>query len=176
MPNSEVESIKQVMKRIKKHNDPVAMTQMGKASFIEKGDSGKALEYWTKASGMGDVDAHFDLATLYYYGKGVEKDAKKAVYYLEQAAIGGHPQARYVLAIHEMENGRVERAAKHYIIAANLGLEPSLKYLKDLFVQGVVSKEDYGAALRGYQAALNETKSAEREEGEAFYARFYSER
>lgn len=30
---------------------------------------------------------------------------------------------------------------------------------------------DYAAALRGYQAAVNETKSAEKEEGEAFYAR-----
>jgi hypothetical protein len=38
-------------------------------------------------------------------------------------------------------------------------------------VKGVVSKEEYAAALRGYQDAVNETKSAEREKGEAFYAR-----
>ena len=32
------------------------------------------------------------------------------------------------------------------------------------------SKEDYAAALRGYQAVVNETKNSEREKGEAFYA------
>ena len=35
-----------------------------------------------------------------------------------------------------------------------------------LFVQGVASKEEYAAALRGYQAAVNETKSAERDKAE----------
>jgi hypothetical protein len=67
-----------------------------------------------------------------------------------------------------MENGRFERAAKHFIIAANLGSEDSLKLIKFLFVQGIVSKEQYAAALRGYQSAVNETKSAEREKAEAF--------
>jgi hypothetical protein len=41
-----------------------------------------------------------------------------------------------------------------------------LGYLKDLFVKGVASKEDYAAALRGYQAAVDAMKSAEREKAE----------
>jgi hypothetical protein len=60
---------------------------------------------------------------------------------------------------------------KHQIIAANLGYEPSLKPIKYMFVAGIVSKEEYAAALRGFQAAVNETKSAEREKGEAFFER-----
>ena len=36
---------------------------------------------------------------------------------------------------------------------------------------GIVSKDEYAAALREYQAAVNETKSPERDEAEAFYAR-----
>jgi hypothetical protein len=169
-PKSDENARKQAMKRIKKHNDPVAMTQMGKRHEKE-GDYGKALEYWTKAAELGDVDAHCSLGMLYYNGTGVEKDIKRENHHLEQAAIGGHPHARGVLATHEMENGRFERAAKHYIIAANLGFEPSLKYLKNLFIQGVASKEEYAAALRGYQTAVNEMKSTERDEAEAFYAR-----
>jgi tetratricopeptide (TPR) repeat protein len=164
---SDEEYNKRVMNRIKKNN-PVAMVHMGKEHYGE-GEYEKALEYFTKAAKLGDVTAHCLLGGLYYQGEGVEKDMKKAVYHLEQAAIGGHPQARGYLGAHEMDNGKFERAAKHWIIAANLGEENSLQQVKDLFVQGVVSKEDYTAALRGYQTAVNETKSSEREKGEASF-------
>ena len=151
---------KRLMERVKK-DDPVAMNEMGRIHERE-GDYGKALEYWTMAAELGYADAHACLGPCYYYGDGVEKDEKKAIHHLEQAAIGGHPQARSFLADYEMENGRSERAAKHYIINANLGCDKSVKLIKDLFVQGIVSKEEYAAALRGYQSAVNETKSAER--------------
>ena len=166
MPKSEEEYDKNVMKRIKKHDDQVAMTHMGKEHF-QKGDYVKALGYYTKASELGDVGAHFCLGDLYYRGNGVEMDTKKAIHHLEQAAIGGHPDARGHLAKYEVKKNRFERAAKHHIIAANLGYDISLKAIKDLFVAGIVSKEEYAAALRGYQAAVNETKSAERETAEA---------
>ncbi len=164
LPKSQEESDKRTMKRIKK-NDPVAITVMGK-KHKKEGDYEKAVEYYTKAAEMGDVSAHSCLGNLYFYGTGVEKDVKNAVYHLEQASIGGHPDARGLLALHEMDNGRFDRAAKHWMINANLGCEPSLKCIKDLFVKGIVSKEDYASALRGYQAAVNETKSAEREKAE----------
>ncbi len=169
MPKSKEEFDKNIMKRIKK-NDPVAMTHMGKKN-LKEADYRKALKYLTTAAEIGDAAAHGCLGDLYHTGEGVEKDEKKAVYHLEQAAIGGHPGTRFVLAAHEMENSRFYRAAKHFIINANLGCDISVKMIKDLFVQGVVSKEEYAAALRGYQAAVNETKSAEREKGEAFFER-----
>jgi hypothetical protein len=124
------------------------------------------LAYLTKAAELGEMAAHFCLGDLYYKGRGVEKDMTKAIHHLEKAAIGGHPDARVLLSDYEEGKGRPKRAAKHLIINANLGCEPSLKFVKDFFVQGVVSKEEYAAALRGYQAAANETKSAEREKGE----------
>jgi hypothetical protein len=161
---SQEESDKRIMNRIKK-NDPLAMTNMAKKHAL-KGDYGKAAEYLTKAAGLGETMAHFCLGDLYQNGVGVEKDMKKAVYHLEQAAIGGHPQARGFLAAHEMENGKIERATKHLIIAANLGCNDNLKFVKNMFVQGMISKEDYAAALRGYQAAVDATKSQEREKAE----------
>jgi tetratricopeptide (TPR) repeat protein len=164
LPKSQKEYNKRVMNRIKK-NDPVAMTAMGKRSK-EEGDYGKAFEYYTKAVELGDVDAHVGLGSMYYQGNGVEKDMAKAVHHWEQAAIGGHPQARAGLATHEMRNNRPDRAAKHFIIAANLGEDLLLKPIKELFVRGAVSKEEYAAALRGCQAAVDATKSAEREEAE----------
>ena len=171
-PKSDEEGLKRIMKRIKKHNDPVAMTHMG-GKLHRKGDYVKALQYYTKASELGDagagVDAHACLGTLYYKGQGVEKDMKKAVYHLEEAAIGGHPQARVLLADCEEGKDRLERAVKHVIIAANLGCDVSLQCIKDLFVAGVVSKEEYAAALRGHQTAVDATKSAEREKAEAYF-------
>ena len=162
---SDEESDKQIMERIKKHDDPVAMTHMGKKHDNE-GEYGKALEYWTKAAESGNCEAHYNLGRLYQNGNGVVKDVKKAIYHFEQAAIGGHPDARGYLGAHEMDNGKFERAAKHHIIAANQGQDISLKLLKDLFVAGVISKDDYAAALRGYQAAMDATKSAGREKAE----------
>ncbi len=162
VPKSQKEVDKRIMKRIKKYNDPFAMTHMGQQHDNE-GDLAKALEYYTKAAKLGDVGAYFHLGCLYDTGDGVEKDTKKAAYHFEQAAIGGHPYARGLLGFLEMENGRFERAAKHFIIAANLGDEESLQEVKALFMRGIVSKEEYAAALRAHQVAVDAAKSLERE-------------
>jgi len=167
LPESSGESKKNIMKRIKKHNDPVAMAHMG-TKHHHNGEYDKALPYYTKAAELGDPAANFCLGGMYYKGNGVEKDEKKAIHRLEQAAIGGHPDARYLLADYELRNGRPDRAVNHFIIAANLGSDLALKAVKDLFVKGIVSKEEYAAALRGHQAAVDATKSAEREKAEAF--------
>jgi TPR repeat protein len=162
---SKEESNKRIMERVKK-GDPVAMTAIGKKHYHE-GDDGKALEYFTKAAELGEVGAHFCLGSMCQRGIGVEKDEKRGIHHYEQAAIGGHPGARGLLADYEEDKGRLERAAKHLIIAANLGQDLALKPIKQLFVQGIVSKEEYAAALRGHQAAVDATKSAERDNEEA---------
>ena len=167
LAKSMVEINKNIMKRIKK-NDPAAMTQMGKTHQGE-GDYGKAAQYYEKAIELGDAAAHACLGCLYIEGKGVEEDEKKAIHHLKQAAICGHPQARWLLARHEMNNGRLDKAAKHFIIGANLGCDNSLKEVKQAFIEGIVSKDEYAAALRGYQAAVDATKSIAREKGEAFH-------
>ena len=88
------------------------------------------------------------------------------VHHWEKAAIGGHPEARYNLAIEEAKNGNVERTVKHFIIAANLGYEASMKALLPFYKKGVITKEEYGATLRTHQAAINATKSAQRDAAE----------
>ena len=59
-----------------------------------EGNHDRTFEYLTKAAGLGHADAHFHLALLYRDGAGVEMDAKKELHHLEEAAIGGHPDAR----------------------------------------------------------------------------------
>jgi TPR repeat protein len=100
---------------------------------------------------------------VYREGKGVEKDKKKEVYHLEEAAIAGHTFARHNLACSEGINGRHERAVKHWIISAKLGDGKSVEGLKESYADGLVSKEDFAAALRAHQAALDATKSPQRD-------------
>ena len=130
----------------------------------KEGDYSSAFEYYTKAAALGDLDAHAHakLAYLYFEGKGVEKDEKKAVYHLEEAAIGGDPYARHILAFDEMENGRPERAVKHLIIAANMGFEDSMKELWKCYAGGYISKDDLNATLRTHHDAVEATKSPQR--------------
>ncbi len=125
--------------------------------------------YFKKAAGLGDIEAHYNLSVAYHLGKGVEEDEKKEEYHLEIAAIGGHPEARYNLGCYEGRNGRHERAMQHFIIAAKLGDDRALEAVKRGFAVGFVSKDDYEAALRGHQAAIDATKSEQREEAYAFF-------
>jgi hypothetical protein len=157
------------MKRVEM-NDPVAICHEGGEQY-DKGNSSTAFQYWTKAAGLGDITSHFQLSCLYRKGRGVEKDENKARYHLEEAAIGGHPDARYNLGINEGHSGRIERAVKHWIIAANLGHDESIQVLKKCYKDGFVSKEDLATALRAHQAAVDATKSPQRDDADAARAR-----
>ena len=78
---------------------------------------------------MGEIDAHHNLSLLYEKGEGVEKDVKKYIYLPEEAAMGGHPEAKYNLGCYEWKNERIDRAVNHLIIAANLGFDKSIQRL-----------------------------------------------
>ena len=52
---------------------------------------------------------------------------------------------------------------KHYIIAANLGLDESIEMLMKCYEIGQVSIEDFAGALSSHQAAVDATKSPQRE-------------
>ena len=147
----------QLMKRVKA-NDPFAMRKMG-SKCRDKGDYDGAFKYFTKAAELGSVDAHAKLGSMYMKREGVEKDEGKEVYHFEKAAIGGHPEARYILGHIEEKNGNIERAVKHLIIAAKLGCEISMKGLWKHYSRGNITKEDLDATLRTHQAAIDETKS-----------------
>eukprot|EP00984_Skeletonema_dohrnii_P026905 scaffold16308_cov71-Skeletonema_dohrnii-CCMP3373.AAC.3 len=167
IPSTEEECHKQAMKRVEA-NDPVAMCGEGFLQY-QKGDYSSAFEYSKKAAELGNVSAHYRLSLLYLDGQGVEKDEKKSIHHTEVAAIGGHPDARCNLASYEERNGDMKRTARHLIIAATQGSNESIKSLMDLFKIGKVSKDDLAAALRAHQAAVEETKSPQREAAEDFF-------
>eukprot|EP00984_Skeletonema_dohrnii_P014420 scaffold6050_cov75-Skeletonema_dohrnii-CCMP3373.AAC.1 len=134
IPETKEEANKINLKRLEA-NDPVAIAEVGRRHCHE-GEYDTAFEYLTKGAELGDVNAHYHLSRLYEKGQGVEKDEKKGLYHLEEAAIA----------------------------AANLGLDEAIQSLKLCYKKGKFSKDDFASALRAHQAAVNEMKSPQREE------------
>ena len=164
-PKTEEERDKRTLKRVEA-NDPDALLQQG-GLLHQKGDIKRAFGYWSKAAELGGADAHFRLAVLYREGLGVEKDEEKYIHHAEEAAIGRHPKARYELGCHEWNNNsNFERAVKFWIISASQGEDLSIKALMIKFREGFVEKDDLAASLRAHKAAVDETKSPQREAAE----------
>ena len=166
VPPTDEEIKERLMRRIDV-DDPIAICEMG-ITRRREGDYKNAFEYFSKASALGDAEAHFQLSILFRNGLGVHKDGKKGIHHAEQAAIKGHPEARHYLGCMEMDNGRMDRAAKHYVIASKLGYDGSVNALKIAYRAGLVSKEDFATALSGYQSVIEETKSPQRDEAAKF--------
>jgi len=164
--DGEEENDKRVMKRVKV-NDPNALKFMG-GRHCSDGDYDKAFEYYKKAAELGDSIAHHFLGVMYYEGKDVEEDKEKGIHHYERAAIGGHPVARHNLGCIEGKNDNFERAMKHFIIAANLGYEKSMKELWTFYSDGDITKEKLDATLRAHQSAIDATKSQQRDAAEAY--------
>ena len=87
----------------------------------------------------------------------------------------GGVTARHNLGHLEKIAGNMNRALKHFTIAAEGGYEKSVKNIKELYSNGHASKNEYAHVLRAYQVYLGEIKSAQRDEAAAVHAscRYY---
>ena len=114
------EIVEKIMKRVEA-NDATAIYVLG--SYYNHGlyglqqDRTKAIGLMTKAAELVDSDAHNQLGNEYRE----RGDLKKATFHTEAAAMAGHEVARYNLGITEARSGNLERAVKHWIIAASAG-------------------------------------------------------
>ena len=169
-PSSDDDMIKREKKRIEA-KDPRAIFNIG--IYYRDGicgypqDHTKALELWHQAGEFGSAKAYTNIGYSYQQGDGVEVDDKKATYYYELAAMKGDEVARHNLGLAEERAGNVDRALKHYMIAARDGHSNSLERIKWLYTNGRVPKEDYTKALQAYQAYLGEIRSRQRDEAAA---------
>ena len=103
------------------------------------------------------------MAQSYGNGRGVNIDKKKGKYYFELAAMNGDIEARVRLFMIEGKAGNQDRAMKHIIMAARAGDKEALEKVKEGFMKGIISKEEYGSSLRAYHKRTEEAKSVERE-------------
>ena len=175
-------SIEEFNERLQKRvevDDAVAIFNLG--NYYRRGDNGfpqdddKAFELFVRAGELGCAKAYCLIGHAYYNGRGVEIDKKKANQYYKLAAIGGNINARHNLGLDEQRAGNMNRALKHYMIAAGGGLNNSLKVIQEFYTNGHATKEDYAKTLRAYQAYLAEIKSTQRDAAAAARAdcRYY---
>ena len=170
-PTSDEEIIKRVMKRVEV-GDADAIHNLAyyynKGNFGFSQDYAKALELYLRSGELGCAAAYNKVGYAYDYGKGVERDEKKASQYYELAAMRGDVCARHNLGIIEENKGDIDRALKHFMTAVEFGYSKSLVHIKGFFVTGLATKDDYAKALRAYQAYLDEIKSDQRDKAAAF--------
>ncbi|EJK54879.1 hypothetical protein THAOC_25455 [Thalassiosira oceanica] len=163
----EAEALTLIQTRVKK-KDPEAIKFLGGQYFggklgLEK-DTARAVELLTEAAELGSAEACYDLGAAYSRGIGVDQDVERGARLYEKAAMRGHVQARHNLGGYECDRGNYGRAVRHFLISAKNGFPDSLKEIKGMFTHGLTTKSQYAEALKGYQDALEEMKSPEREE------------
>ena len=107
--------------------------------------------------------AHFSIANAYLHGIGVEKNRSKAIYYWKLAAMGGHELARYNLGVSAELDDNLNRAMKHYMIAAKAGYNDALAKVGKGHKAGYVSKDDYVSTLRAFKVSRDNMSSNQRE-------------
>ena len=129
-------------------------------------DMTKANELYLKAGELGCVEAYCNLGYSYHFGTGVEMDKKKAQHFYELAAMNGDVSARHNLGTLEEEADNHHRAMKHFILAAKAGFKDSLDAVKEGFMKGVVTKDEYANTLRAYQQRHDEMKSKDRDKAD----------
>ena len=166
VPNKS-QTLAMIQKRIDV-GDPVAIFNLGNIYCfghygLEK-DVTRAIELYERAAELIVKGAHYNLGNMYAGGMDVEKDMAKAIMHYEAAAMCGHVFARYNLGCEEGKAGNHNLALQHWMISATLGCDDSLTNIKSFFMKGLATKADYATALRGYQNAVEEMSSTDRDE------------
>ncbi|EJK69479.1 hypothetical protein THAOC_09259, partial [Thalassiosira oceanica] len=166
-PVNDADTLAMVRARVAK-KDPVAINHLG-VSYCQgklglQKDMRKAFELWSEAAELGSIDAFYSLGVAYHKGEGVQQDMKKAIQIWTKAAIQGHVDSRHNLGSLEGQKGNHDRAVRHFLISAKMGYEHSVETIKKMFMGGIATKEHYAEALKGYQDALEEMKSHDRDE------------
>ena len=165
-PTSDVEHVERIKKRVE-GGDAVAMYNLG--CYYNHGECGlpqhlyNAMELWEQAGELGLSEAYHNVGVAYTSWQFVERDMEKAKYYFELAAMGGDAKSRHNLGVFERNASNTSRAVKHWMISAGAGDDKSLSEIRDCFMNGHATKDDFEKALRVHKDAKDEMRSAHRE-------------
>jgi len=168
LPDKDADKLAMIRARVKK-KDPVAIEFLGdvyrQGRYGVQKDIQKAIDLYTEAAELGLIRALYTLGLMHDNGEGVRQDEAKGAEFYKKAAMQGHAEGRHNLGFYEAGvKGNSDRAVKHCLISAKMGLKNSTGLIKQLFVMGLATKEQYTEALKGYQDAVEETKSHDRDE------------
>ncbi|EJK48386.1 hypothetical protein THAOC_32819 [Thalassiosira oceanica] len=153
-PDNDADRLAMIMARVVK-KDPEAIYFLGQQYFF--GEFGL----------QEDMRKGVELAESEYFGKGAKEDKAKAAEFYGKAAMQGCPLSRNKLGCAEIKRGNYDRAVRHFLISAKMGHEESMETIKEMFKAGVATKEQCAEALKGYQDAVEEMKSHDRDKASA---------
>ena len=74
--------------------------------------------------------------------------------------------ARLNLGMIDKHIGRMDRAIKHFVVAARSGFDIALKEVGEGYKAGHITKDEYASTLRSYKDAADEMKSEQRTRAE----------
>ena len=83
--------------------------------------------------------------------------------------MAGDEVARYNLGVMEVKSGNMERAVKHWVIAASAGYYKAMFLLKTCFEEGSVSRESIESTLTAYNTSCAEIRSEARDSAMRLY-------
>ncbi|EJK57354.1 hypothetical protein THAOC_22611, partial [Thalassiosira oceanica] len=135
---------------------------------LQKDAARKAVELYTEAAELGSIQALFSLGNAYHKGEGVQQDNATAVEFFTKAAMREHDGSSYNLGWLEGKKGNHDRAVRHFLISTKMGVVDSVESMKRAFMEGIATKEQYAEALKGYQDAVEEMKSHDRDEAKEY--------
>ena len=132
----------------------------------------RAIHYFVRAGELGCAEGYYNVGVQYENGNVIKRDLKMAKHYYKLAAIGGDVMARFDLGCFEKQEGNINRAFKHWHIAAECVHVDSLHCIREMYSHGYATKDDYGRALQAYSTYLDEVKSDQRDRTAASNERF----
>ena len=166
-PDNDADVLAMIQARVEK-KDPEAVTYLGEQYRfgnlgVEK-DMRRAIKLFEEAAEHGSIKVLAHLGDSYLYGYVVQQDEAKAADYYKKAAMQGQVESRHNIGNHEGMKGNYDRAVRRFLISAKMGLIQSVQEIKKYFKAGFATKEQYAEALKGYQDAVEESKSHDRDE------------
>lgn len=102
-----------------------SMIMLAKHYEIKQADT--SFSWYSKAAFERDPEALFEVAKCFRFGKGIKQDGTKSDWYLELAALYGHPLASMMHADHLASLNAaptiIEAFIEYYTVAANAGFQ-----------------------------------------------------
>ncbi len=118
------------------------------SDLYEKGYFADAFDIWHKEAQAGIAEAQFNLSTLYYSGKGVDKDPAKGYNWLSKAAEQEYAPALHNMALQLLEREKTKSAFDYLVKAAHLHFPASLYTLGKVHQAGLEGEENPELAFR----------------------------
>jgi TPR repeat protein len=168
---NDIEAIRWI-REAEKRNNPKALYTLGlmyEEGFPFDRSYEESFSYFKKAAYRGVLNAYVKMYIAYQYGKGVDPDLKKAIYWLnkimKEAPTASKPSeyAKQMLSDIYFELGLKEEDPtlkfKLFQLAWSFGNRYANEAMGDMFFSGVGVKQSFSSAIVAYETAIKNFES-----------------